>query len=228
MDSSPQPLLTMKAIDKSFHGTHALKAVDFELRSSEVHVLLGENGAGKSTLVKIIAGIYQRDRGGITLRDESVHISSPAEAQRQGIQMIHQELNLVEDLSVAENLFIGWKLLSKGGLIQWRELRKKAGELLDSIEADIDPRAVVVTLSIAHRQMVEIARSLVHEPEILILDEPTATLTPNEAERLFALMERLRSGGVGLVFISHRLEEIFRIGDRVTVLRDGELICTKK
>ena len=218
----------MKAIDKSFHGTHALSAVDFELLSGEVHVLLGENGAGKSTLVKILAGIHQRDGGDVSLRGNSVHIDSPAAAQRQGIQMIHQELNLVDDLSVAENLFIGWKLLSRGGLIRWRELRKRAGELLDSIEADIDPRAVVGTLSIAKRQMVEIARSLVHEPDILILDEPTATLTPNEAERLFELMERLRSHGVGLIFISHRLEEIFRIGNRVTVLRDGEMIGAKE
>lgn len=228
METLSPALLTMKGIDKSFHGTHALNAVDFDLRSGEVHVLLGENGAGKSTLVKILAGIYQPDLGEVLLRGESVHIGSPAEAQKHGIQMIHQELNLVEDLSVAENLFIGWKLLSRGGLIRWRELRKKAGELLDSIEADIDPRAVVGTLSIAHRQMVEIARSLVHEPDILILDEPTATLTPTEAGRLFALMERLRSHGVGLVFISHRLEEIFRIGDRVTVLRDGEWIGTKE
>src|SRR3990170_2907612 len=219
------PLLAMTGISKTFPGVRALHDVSLEVRAGEVHALVGENGAGKSTLIRILGGIHQRDAGEIRLRGRAVEISSPRRARTLGISIIHQELNLVPALSVAENIFLG-REPHRGALIDWRTMYARAEALLAELGLPIDPRRRVSTLSVAEQQLVEIAKALSEEADILVMDEPTAALTVEETERLFHFIHDLRARGVAITYITHRLEEIFRIADRVTVLRDGQYIGT--
>ncbi len=222
------PILKLDGIAKSFPGVRALKGVSFEVRPGEVHALLGENGAGKSTLIKIISGVYQPDEGTIALDGRPARFASPQEAQAAGIATIYQELLLFPELSVAENIWMGHAPRGPFGTIDWAKARAKARELLESLDIhDLDVTRTVGSLSVGNRQRVEIAKALSHNARILIMDEPTAALTEHDVERLFGIVRRLRERGVGIIYISHRLEEIFTLADRVTVLRDGEYVATR-
>jgi ABC-type sugar transport system ATPase subunit len=215
-------MLSLDSITKRFGPVEVLKGVSFDIRPGEVHALLGENGAGKSTIMKIVSGYQPPSGGRILLDGEAVRFASVADATRQGVRMLYQELALAPDLTVAENLYLGelGKWIADGPLL------KRAGEHLRSLGLDLDPGAVVNELSVGRRQMVAIARALTGTPRFLVLDEPTAPLTGHETEQLFGFVQRIRAAGVGIVYISHRLEEVFRIADRVTVLRDGRHIAT--
>jgi ribose transport system ATP-binding protein len=217
------PLLEMRGITKRFPGVTALDGVDFELERGEVHVVLGENGAGKSTLIKMLSGAYRPDEGEIVLDGERVDIPTAAVAQALGISTIYQEFNLVPQLTVAENVFLG-RQPRYFGLVDRARMREEAHTLLDRIKVRVDPDALVSTLGVAQRQMVEIAKALSLEARILIMDEPTASLSGQEVERLFEIVRGLKQDGVGVIFISHHLEEVTGIGDRVTVLRDGKMV----
>jgi ribose transport system ATP-binding protein len=217
------PLLEMRGITKRFPGVTALDKVDFELEKGEVHVLLGENGAGKSTLIKMLSGVYEPDEGEILLNGEPVSISSATVAQELGISTIYQEFNLVPQLTVAENVFLG-RQPRRFGLVDRRRMNKEARELLDRMKVRVDPGALVSDLGVAQRQMVEIAKALSLDARILIMDEPTASLSEREVERLFDIIRGLKSEEVSMIFISHHLEEVAEIGDRVTVLRDGKFV----
>ncbi|HZZ61166.1 MAG TPA: sugar ABC transporter ATP-binding protein [Roseiarcus sp.] len=219
------PLLQARDIEKSFPGVRALSGVSFEVKAGEVHALLGENGAGKSTLIKVLSGVYQPDGGAILIDGREVRFATPEDAKRAGVATIYQELLLFPELTVAENIFLGHAPLAGGGRIDWREMRAKTEALLASLEInDIDPDQIVGALSVGHRQRVEILRALSHDARILIMDEPTASLTEVDVTRLFDIVRRLKGRGVGVVYISHRLDEIFAIADRVTVLRDGAYV----
>jgi rhamnose transport system ATP-binding protein len=223
------PILKLEGISKSFPGVRALADISFDVRPGEVHALLGENGAGKSTLIKIMSGVYQPDTGTISLDGKPTTFGSPQEAQEAGIATIYQELLLFPELTVAENIFMGHAPKNRFGAIDWGRMRERAHETLESLDIrDLDVRAVVGTLSVGNRQRVEIAKALSHNARILIMDEPTAALTERDVERLFGIVRLLRSRGVGVVYISHRLEEVFLLADRVTVLRDGEFVATKQ
>jgi rhamnose transport system ATP-binding protein len=224
-----EPILKLDGISKSFPGVRALADISFDVRPGEVHALLGENGAGKSTLIKIMSGVYQPDTGTISLDGKPTTFGSPQEAQEAGIATIYQELLLFPELTVAENIFMGHAPKNRFGAIDWGRMRERAHETLESLDIrDLDVRAVVGTLSVGNRQRVEIAKALSHNARILIMDEPTAALTERDVERLFGIVRLLRSRGVGVVYISHRLEEVFLLADRVTVLRDGEFVATKQ
>ncbi|WP_199041159.1 sugar ABC transporter ATP-binding protein [Glycomyces salinus] len=218
-----QAMLRVEGVGKSFPGVRALDGVDFDLRPGEVHVLVGENGAGKSTLIKMLSGAHQPDEGSILVDGAPTRITSASEAQRLGIATIYQEFNLVPELSVAENLMLG-RPPRRWGLVDRKRMRREAEELLDRVGLDLDPARRTSTLGIAQMQLVEIAKALALDARVLIMDEPTAVLTTGEVDRLFALVDRLRDRGVGIVFITHHLEEIPRIGDRVTVMRDGRVV----
>ncbi|MGF1627776.1 MAG: sugar ABC transporter ATP-binding protein [Alphaproteobacteria bacterium] len=223
------PILQLDGIAKSFPGVKALKGVSFDVRPGEVHALLGENGAGKSTLIKIISGVYQPDEGSMSLDGSPVHFASPQEAQGSGIATIYQELLLFPELSVAENIFMGHAPRGALGMIDWSKARAQARELLASLDIhDLDVTRTVGSLSVGNRQRVEIAKALSHNARILIMDEPTAALTEHDVLRLFGIVRLLRDRGVGIIYISHRLEEIFLLADRVTVLRDGEYVATNQ
>jgi ribose transport system ATP-binding protein len=221
-----QPFLVLKNITKRFPGVTALRAVNLSIERGEVHILLGENGAGKSSLIKLLAGIYQPDEGEILLDGRPYLPRMPVDAFRAGIRVVHQELNLLPALSVGENLLFE-SLPARGGVVQYGAIWKQAQALLDEIGLDVSPRTRVEQLGIAQMQLLEIAKALYHESKLLILDEPTATLTPFEIERLFTIIRRLRDQGVTIIYISHRLHEIYEIGDRMTVLRNGEHIATR-
>jgi rhamnose transport system ATP-binding protein len=219
------PLLEVRDIEKMFPGVRALSGVSFEVRAGEVHALLGENGAGKSTLIKIISGVYEPDGGSILIGGRQTRFTSPEDAKRAGVATIYQELLLFPELTVAENIFLGHAPRAGMGRIDWRAMRARAAALLASLEIDdLAPNQVVGALSVGNRQRVEILRALSHDARILIMDEPTAALTESDVARLFDIVRRLRARGVGIVYISHRLDEIFAIGDRVTVLRDGAYV----
>jgi len=225
----PPPILDLRDITKSFPGVQALKGVGLDMQAGEVHALLGENGAGKSTLIKIVSGVYQPDGGTIRIDGREVRFDSPLDAQRAGIATIYQELLLFPELTVAENIFMGHAPRSRLGGIDWGAMRDKARALLASLDIhDLDAGRVVGTLSVGNRQRVEIAKALSQNARILIMDEPTAALTEHDVERLFAIVRLLRARGVGIVYISHRLEEVFLLADRVTVFRDGEYVATKR
>jgi ABC-type sugar transport system ATPase subunit len=219
------PLLSARSISKSFPGVQALREVDFDLYAGQVHGLVGENGAGKSTLMKVFAGIVQPDQGEVRLRDAPTSIPDPAHAQRLGIALVHQETNLFRDLSVAENIFASSQP-TRGPLrvTDKRSASSGARALVGQLGFDLDPDSLVGALSLGQRQIVEIAKALALDSQILILDEPTAVLSPADTEKLFALLRRLKSRGLGIVYISHRLEELFTIADVVTVLRDGHRV----
>ena len=222
------PLLQLTSVAKSFGSVRALKGVSFDLQAGEVHALLGENGAGKSTLIKVITGAHQPDGGTIEINGQRVAQLTPAAAHRLGIACVYQQPALFPDLSVAEN--IGLRLESVAALkkINWQDRRTRATELLQRIGANISPDAEVRSLSMPEQQLVEIACALGAGARIVIMDEPTASLTQQEQHLLFAVVHELRASGVGVIYISHRLEEIFAIADRVTVLRDGESVGTRE
>ena len=218
-------ILTMKNIEKHFSGVHALKSVQFELRAGEVHALMGENGAGKSTLIKVLCGIHKRDGGTINFFGEDVEFANIAESQAAGISVIHQELNMMNHLTVAQNIYIG-REPKKYGMIDDKKMERDAAELFERIGVNIDPSVALGTLTVGKQQMVEIAKAISHESKLLVLDEPTAALTQPEVEELFKIMNDLRDKGIGMIYISHRMDEINRISDRVTVMRDGEYVGT--
>jgi len=219
-------LLRAEGIDKSFSGLHALDGVDFDLKEGEVHILLGENGAGKSTLMKIISATLPKDAGKISICDQEVELTSPGHARDLGIGMVYQELSLIPALSVAENIFLGKLPKRSTRTVHWSRLFTEAHELLDGFGVDIDPRQRVGALGMAERQLVEIAKALSMKVQILLLDEPTSALSDEERSRLFDIIRRLQKKGVGTIYVSHRLDEVPEIGQRVTVLRDGKKIGT--
>ncbi|MFD3776323.1 sugar ABC transporter ATP-binding protein [Streptomyces sp. NPDC058612] len=220
------PLLTMSGITKAFPGVRALDGVDLEVRAGDVHCVLGQNGAGKSTLIKILAGVHQPDEGRITWRGEKVSLGSPIAAMRLGIATIYQELDLVEGLSVAENIFLGHEPTTARLFVSTRAARTGASELLERLgHGEIDPARQAGDLSAAQQQIVSMARALSHEVRLIVMDEPSAALDPEEVDNLFRTVRDLTAEGVAVIYISHRLEEIRRIGDRVTVLKDGRTVA---
>lgn len=221
-----QIILEMEDIDKRFSGVHALKGVNFELKEGEVHALMGENGAGKSTLMKVLCGIYRRDGGTITLFGNEVNFGTIKESQNAGISIIHQELNMMNHLTVAQNIYIGREPMVNGLYIDDKKMEQDAKALFDKIGVKIDPSAVLGTLTVGKQQMVEIAKAVSRDCRILVLDEPTAALTQVEVEELFKIMNDLKAKGIGMIYISHRMDEINRISDRITVMRDGEYVGT--
>ncbi|MED1949035.1 sugar ABC transporter ATP-binding protein [Brevibacillus centrosporus] len=220
-------ILTMQDISKSFPGVKALQNVDFSVNKGEVHCLIGANGAGKSTLMKILAGVYPKDTGEIYLEGEKVHISSPADSKRLGVITIHQELSLVEHLTVAENIYLGSYATPRFGIVSWKRLRRQAQALIDRLGIAIDVNTPVSELSMGHKQIVELAKALEGNAKVIIMDEPSTTLSEREIRTLFAIIEELIKQGITIIYISHKLEELFAIGDRVTVLRDGKWVATQ-
>ena len=221
-------IVELHGIAKSFAGFPALKGVSFDVRAGEVHALLGENGAGKSTLIRTISGVHAPDRGEVRIGGEVVRLSSPRDARRRGIATVYQELLLFPELSVAENIFLGNAPRTRWGRLDWAAMRAKARALLEELDChDLDVDAKVGGLSVASRQRVEIAKALSQDPRVLVMDEPTTSLAEGDVTRLMAIVQRLRERGVGIVYVSHRLREIFALADRVTVLRDGACIGTR-
>ena len=215
-------LVELSGIRKTFGGVRALQGVDFALAGGEVHALLGENGAGKSTLMRVLGGEYIPEAGSVRVSGEEVHFRAPSDAMAKGIAIIHQEMALATDLTVAENIFLS----EIPGVISWRDLRRRARELIDSLGFSIHPGAVVADLSVAHQQVVEIAKALSRNARVMVFDEPTAVLSVQDAERLLGIIRSLRERGVGIIYISHRLDEVFRIADRITVMKDGASVAT--
>ena len=219
------PLLQMVDIEKLFNGVRVLDKVHLDIMPGEVHALMGENGAGKSTLIKILTGIYPKDGGKILIGDQEVEINSRQDASHYGIGVIYQELSLIPTLSIAQNVMLG-KEQHKCGVLYLRKMRKKVKDLIDYYGFELNPDAIVETLSIAQRQIVEILKALSEESRIIIMDEPTASLSSKESEALFGIIDQLRKKGVSILYISHRLEEVFRLSDRLTILRDGRNVAT--
>ncbi|HTP59398.1 MAG TPA: ATP-binding cassette domain-containing protein, partial [Spirochaetia bacterium] len=220
-------ILELAHITKTFPGVKALDDVHFDLMPGEIHALIGENGAGKSTLIKVITGVYQPDSGQILFEGRPVEIHSTADSQRLGIAAIYQHVTCYPDLSVTENIFIGHeKILPFTRKIDWRDLHQRAGELLARLDADFDPRALMGNLSVAQQQIVEIAKALSANARVIIMDEPTAPLTARESEDLYRTTENLRDKGVSIIFISHRMEDMYRLATRVTVFRDARYVGT--
>ena len=218
--------LELQKISKFFPGIKALENVDFNLKHNSIHALLGENGAGKSTLVKILCGVYQPDEGSIFLDKQKHIISDPIASLQLGISAIHQESVMFDELSVMENIFIGNHIVKKNRLVDWFAMEKKTKELLSNLEADIKPDEKIKDLSIAQRHIVQISRSLVHDADIVIMDEPTASLSQKEIEELYSIIRNLKKQNKSIIFISHKLDEVLEICDEFTVLRDGEVINT--
>lgn len=218
-------ILTMKDIDKSFPGVHALDHVNFEVRRGEVHALMGENGAGKSTLMKVLTGIYTKDSGTITYEGKDIEFHNTREAQDAGIVIVHQELNMLGHLTVAQNIFIG-REFKKGIKIDDKKMNEEAKKLFDRLHIDIDPTETMANLTVGKQQMCEIAKAISHEAKVIIFDEPSAALTEAEIEELFKIIRDLREQNLGIVYISHRMDEIKVITDRVTVMRDGTYVGT--
>jgi monosaccharide-transporting ATPase len=218
-----EPVLRVAGISKEFPGVRALVEVDFRLFPGEIHALLGENGAGKSTLIKVLTGVYQADAGTVVLDGEAVRITSPQQAQAAGVSTVYQEVNLVPTLSVAENVFIG-REPRRFGVVRWKEMRRRATELVKRLNLDIDVSAPLGSFSIAIQQLVAIVRAVDISAKVLILDEPTSSLDRGEVEQLFTVMRQLKSEGVAILFVSHFLDQIYEICDRMTVLRNGRLV----
>ncbi|MFP3388407.1 sugar ABC transporter ATP-binding protein [Brevibacillus sp. SIMBA_040] len=221
-------ILKMQNISKSFPGVKALQNVNFSVNKGEVHCLIGANGAGKSTLMKILAGVYPKDEGEIYLQGEKIQISSPADSKQLGVITIHQELSLVEHLTVAENIYLGSYAQPRFGFVSWKRLRKQAQELINRLGIAIDVDTPVSELSMGHKQIVELAKALESNAKVIIMDEPSTTLSENEIRTLFTIIEELIKQGITIIYISHKLEELFAIGDRVTVLRDGKWVATRE
>jgi ribose transport system ATP-binding protein len=220
------PLLELVQVSKSFGGVEALRGVDFALRRGEIHGLVGENGAGKSTLMKIIAGVHATDRGSLRIEGREQHFRSARDARDAGIGMVHQELSIAPDLTVAENVFLGTQPVTRLGLVDWRRMTREAAEHLGGLGIEVDPKLPMGALPIGLQQLVELSRVLFSGARIVILDEPTSALSPPEVERLFQVLRRLKASGRSIVFISHFLDDVLWIADTVTVLRNGEKIVT--
>jgi monosaccharide-transporting ATPase len=214
-------ILKMEGISKSFPGVRALDSVDFTLRKGEIHALMGENGAGKSTLIKVVTGVYEKDAGLIDLIGRPIHFKSPQEAQNMGIGTVYQEIPLCPNLTVAENMFIG---RGQYAFVQWKQMNEKAAQLLDSLGIPASPTQELTSCSLAVQQMIAIARAVDMDCKILILDEPTSSLDEDEVKKLFELMRELKARGVGIIFITHFIEQVYEISDRITVLRNGKLV----
>lgn len=218
------PFMTMNNIDKSFNGVSVLKKVTFHVAQGEIHALLGENGAGKSTLMNILGGVHPFDNGSIQINGEEVKITNPRAAQEYGISFIHQELNVVSDLRVYENMFLGSEIRTRYGFLKVDEMCQKTNEILAKLGVDIDPKEYVRNLETSYKQLIEISKALLHKSKLIIMDEPTTSLADHEVKRLFGLMNNLKQSGVSIIYISHKLKEIKEVCDRYTVLRDGELV----
>ena len=219
-----QMKLELKNISKNFHGVKALQNVDFQLQENSIHALLGENGAGKSTLVKILCGVYQPDSGIINLNNKQQSIPDPSTSLSLGISAIHQESVMFDELSVTENVFIGNHITKSNGLVDWGLMQDKTNQLLKDLEANIEPNEKIKDLSIAQRHIVQISRSLIHDADIVIMDEPTASLSQKEINELYTIIRNLKKQNKSIIFISHKLDEVIEVCDEFTVLRDGELI----
>lgn len=217
-------ILEARDIEKTFPGVHALKHVDFCVYRGCLNALVGENGAGKSTLMKILAGIYKADSGNILLNGNPIHFDDPRQAREHGIAVIHQELNLIPYLSIAENIFLGYEFRNRLGFVDYGKMHREASRLLDMLDLHIKPDRLISSLSVGQQQVVEIARSLSMDANIIIMDEPTSAISEHEIDVLFERIENLKRQGVSFVYISHKLDELFRIGDYITVMRDGEVI----
>ncbi|MFC2145676.1 sugar ABC transporter ATP-binding protein, partial [Actinomycetota bacterium] len=227
MQKTKDPILKMEGINKDFSGVQVLFDVDFELEKGEVHAIIGQNGAGKSVLMKILNGVFPRSSGTITLDGKEVRFANPQDASNEGIGMIYQEFSLIPPMSVARNIFLN-RELKKGGLTADSEMLRQSKEILDDLGVDINPRQILKELSVSHKQLVEIGKVVSQERKIIIMDEPTASLTKGEVEILNKVIRRLKEKGISIIYISHHLNEIFDICDRVTVLRDGKKILTEK
>src|SRR6516164_996459 len=219
------PLLEVRNVTKAFPGVRALDGVSLDLYPGEIHAVVGENGAGKSTLIKILAGLYQPDQGEINIAGRPCHFRDAGDSRDAGVAIVFQELSLVPELTVGENIFLG-REPSRFGIVQWAELYAEAEKLLRDLGLNIDPRTQVASLGTGQQQLVEIAKALSHHGRILVLDEPTAALSGGEAESLFSILDTLAARGTGIIYVSHRLEEVFRLTSRVTVLRDGQDLGT--
>lgn len=219
-------ILELKNIVKTFGGITALNGVQFQLRRGEIHALMGENGAGKSTLIKVITGIYRPDSGMILLEGDEIRPHGSLDSQKLGIAAIYQHVTSFPDLSIAENIFMGNEIMKKSGMYNWKEMRRRSNEILYSLGSDIDASKPMGSLSVAQQQLVEIVKALSRDARILIMDEPTASLTKHECEELYTIAENLRDSGVSIIFISHRFEDMYKLADRVTVFRDAEYIGT--
>ncbi len=225
--SEPEYLLWMKGISKYFPGVQALDNVELRVRAGTVHSLMGENGAGKSTLMKVLFGMYKKDAGEILLHGQPVDFTNPRQALDHGVSMVHQELNQVLERSVMENIWLG-RFPQRGLVVDEKEMYRRSREIFDHLAIDIDPRQKMGSLSVSERQMVEIARAVSSDAKIIVLDEPTSSLTEKEVEHLFRIIRSLKERGCGIVYISHKIEEILRISDEVTVMRDGRWVATQK
>ena len=222
-------MIEMTGISKAFSGNVVLRDVQFSLAEGEIHALMGENGAGKSTLMKILSGIYTRDTGEVKVDGVAVNFQSPKEAEKLGITVIHQELNILPHLSVAENLFLGKeKTVGRTGILKTREMNKEATELLAKLGLNVDVRVPAGSLSVGKQQIIEVAKAINSNAKYIIMDEPTAALTDREIETLFETVHELKAKGISFVYISHRMEEIFSICDRITILRDGEYVGVRE
>lgn len=225
MTTDQRLLLSVEDVSKHFGGVHALRGINLQVHPGEVHAVVGENGAGKTTLINILGGIIARDSGRITLDGQEVAFATPVESQRAGIAIIHQELTTIPALTVMENVHMG-RMRSRYGLVNWRALAASTRSVLEEVGLDISPATVVSSLGISQRQLVEIAKALAADARLMIMDEPNASLTDHETERLFEVIARLKQRGVGIIFVSHRIEEVLRISDRITVFRDGAYVGT--
>ena len=224
--NNKQPLIEMVNINKSFPSVQALQNVSIDILPGEVHALVGENGAGKSTLIKILMGVYSKDSGSINLQGKEIEIKSPNHAQSLGLGAVYQDVNLAPHLSIAENFFMGNLLRNKIGVIDKKSMEESAYQILNSIDVKVDPSQIVSKLSVAEQEMVVIGKIMHQNANVVIFDEPTALLTEGETEQLFKIIKKLRSENKAIIYISHRMEEIFRISDRVTVLKDGVKVDT--
>lgn len=223
---TPQPFVAMKNIEKSFNGVPVLKSVTLEVEEGEIHALLGENGAGKSTLMNILGGVHQPDNGTILINGEEAKMADPRVSQEHGISFIHQELNMVSDLKVYENMFLGSELRNKFGFLAVEEMCRQTHEILAELGVNINPKEYVRNLATSYKQLIEISKALLHKSRLIIMDEPTTSLAEHEVNRLFELMKNLKKTGVSIIYISHKLKEIQAVCDRYTVLRDGQLVKT--
>lgn len=222
-------MIKMTGISKAFSGNQVLKNVQFSLEHGEIHALMGENGAGKSTLMKILTGIYDRDSGTVEVKGQEVHFTTPKQAEEAGIAVIHQELNILPHLSITDNLFLGREeTFGRTGILKTKEMEKKTKQALLDLGLNVDPAAPASALSVGQQQIVEIAKALSVDAEVIVMDEPTAALTDREIDTLFATIRGLQKRGVSFIYISHRMEEIFSLCDRITILRDGEFVGEKK
>ena len=219
MAQTEAEILRVEGVSKRYGGVHALEQVNFDLRYGEVHALVGENGAGKSTLIKVLGGIIPRNEGRVLFEGKEVDFHRPIEALHAGIAIIHQELSMMPSLTVIENMYMG-RMPSRLGVVNWRDLERRTRAAMAVIDLHVDPYAAVRDLTISQRQMIEIARALSVDAKLIIMDEPNSSLTQSESERLFEVIETLKTRGIAIIYVSHKIEEVLRISDRITVLRD--------